>query len=472
MKKEAHSPILRILFIDLLLLNLIYLGMLAFAKNYSLASNTPVGVRYRFFLVVLNFLWVFIVIAFNRYSFDVSKGIAHEVKNIFFKTLIFTASLSVFAFAYKDLKLSRIIIYGTVSIFFLALVISHLLILIILKNIRAKKLRDKKVLIFGKPHVIKNLVRQLTGSELLVSQCILIVEENGENECREDLSSMSGCIVLQEREADINNIFKSHKISEFFIPLSTASKGRLDEMLEVADYHGVRVRIVPDFPSLSRHTFQVRAISHIPIIDVVEIPLDNYYNARYKRMFDIFFSFFTLVLISPVLLLIGLLVKITSRGPVLYVPDRVGIAGKVFKLYKFRTMYESAGNNNAASTKKNDSRVTGLGRFLRKYNLDELPQFFNVLKGEMSVVGPRPHRVFLDKVMQNSVDQYMLRHYIKPGITGWAQVNGWRGPTLTEEQKIQRTHHDLWYIKNWSFLLDIKIIIKTIFAKKARKNAF
>jgi putative colanic acid biosynthesis UDP-glucose lipid carrier transferase len=230
--------------------------------------------------------------------------------------------------------------------------------------------------------------------------------------------------------------------------------------------------MVPAFYKLFGHTFNVDLLGDIPVIDVNEIPLDNYYNARYKRTFDIIFSFLTLVLLSPFLFVIGLLVKITSRGPVLYVPDRVGIAGRVFKLYKFRTMYDSAQGSEIDSTKENDSRVTRLGGFLRKHNLDELPQFFNVLIGDMSVVGPRPHRVFLDKVMQDSVDKYMLRHYIRPGITGWAQVNGWRGPTLTEEQKIQRTHHDLWYIKNWSFPLDIKIIFKTIFGKKARKNAF
>ena len=124
------------------------------------------------------------------------------------------------------------------------------------------------------------------------------------------------------------------------------------------------------------------------------------------------------------------------------------------------------------STQKNDERITRVGRIIRKYSLDELPQFFNVLMGDMSVVGPRPHRIFLNQVMQKEVDNYMIRHYLKPGITGWAQVNGWRGPTDTEEQKNGRTEHDLWYVENWTPLLDVKIIYLTIFGEKTFKTAF
>ena len=191
-----------------------------------------------------------------------------------------------------------------------------------------------------------------------------------------------------------------------------------------------------------------------------------------KRFFDIFFSIFALVLVSPLLIIIGLLVKLTSSGPVLYVAERVGMGGAIFKMYKFRTMNHSRESQETFSTLENDSRITPLGHFLRKTNLDEVPQFFNVLKGEMSVVGPRPHRVSLDKKLQNEVAKYMIRRHIKPGITGWAQVNGWRGPTNTEEQKIQRTRHDIWYIKNWTFWLDIKIIFLTLFGKKTWENAF
>src|SRR5690606_16648090 len=152
---------------------------------------------------------------------------------------------------------------------------------------------------------------------------------------------------------------------------------------------------------------------------------------------------------------------------------RVGKGGKPFKLYKFSTMKESDPvNGGTKSTEKDDPRITKLGRLLRKYSLDELPQFLNVFLGNMSVVGPRPHRSYLNEQFKKTQGNYMIRHYYKPGITGWAQVNGWRGPTTTDEQKYQRTVHDLWYLENWSFKMDLKIIYLTIFGDKVRKSAF
>lgn len=171
--------------------------------------------------------------------------------------------------------------------------------------------------------------------------------------------------------------------------------------------------------------------------------------------------------------MIATLIKLESRGSVFYCPIRIGRRGKPFKVFKFRSMCENDTTlGGLMSTQKDDQRVTKVGRVLRKYSLDELPQFFNVLIGNMSVVGPRPHRSHLNQLLQESVDKYMLRHYFKPGITGWAQVNGWRGPTETLEQKYQRTRHDLWYIENWSLWLDIKIVFLTLTSKKAHKGVF
>jgi putative colanic acid biosynthesis UDP-glucose lipid carrier transferase len=164
---------------------------------------------------------------------------------------------------------------------------------------------------------------------------------------------------------------------------------------------------------------------------------------------------------------------VESRGPVFYCPIRIGKGGRPFKLFKFRSMMQNDDTSTGVqSTQENDPRITRVGKLLRKYSIDELPQFINVLLGTMSVVGPRPHRRYLNRQLQQDVYHYMLRHYVKPGITGWAQINGWRGPTDTEEQKRQRTLHDLWYVENWSFWLDIKIVYLTIFSSKVRKNAF
>ncbi|MBX7227651.1 MAG: sugar transferase [Chitinophagales bacterium] len=190
-----------------------------------------------------------------------------------------------------------------------------------------------------------------------------------------------------------------------------------------------------------------------------------------KRMMDIFISFFLLITLLPIFLLISILIKINGSTSVFYKPIRVGIYGKKFKMYKFKSMYEDDLTGKKA-TLKDDPRITPIGRIIRKYNLDELPQLFNVLKGEMSLVGPRPHRVYLSEELQREIPNYGIRYLVKPGITGWAQANGWRGPTVTKEQKVQRTNHDLWYVSNCNPLFDIKIMIITVFGRKAYKNAF
>jgi putative colanic acid biosynthesis UDP-glucose lipid carrier transferase len=201
--------------------------------------------------------------------------------------------------------------------------------------------------------------------------------------------------------------------------------------------------------------------------------LDHFRNYLIKKVFDLVFATMVMILLSPLMLLIALLIKIDTRGAVLYAPIRKGEAGSTFRCLKFRTMSVCDDPlNGTRSTVKNDPRVTRIGRFLRKYDLDELPQFINVIRGEMSVVGPRPHRINLQNDFRKIVDEYMVRHYIKPGLTGWAQINGWRGPTETVRQKTERIKHDLWYIANWSLLLDIKIVFLTVFGRKSRQNAF
>jgi putative colanic acid biosynthesis UDP-glucose lipid carrier transferase len=464
MKREKHTPVFRVILTDLLMLNLINFFFVHIIKGYSFRSSGG-GERYLLLLILFNLLWIVINVVVMRYRLEIHRGVAVEIKKIFLDTALFTGVISIFAFLLKDLRYSRLIIYGTIIVFAAGLMVSHLAFIYILRWIRQKKLIKKRVLIVGDDHAAIHLSNELL-SDKAVDYAPLVYIEN------DTLRSEAGSQLMVGKLADVKTIFKREKFDELFIVVSTAPGKEVRKIIKIADYYGVRVRMVPGFYKLFEQNFEINMVNQIPIINVNEIPLDGYYNSLYKKYFDIFFSLFVLVLASPVLVTIGLLVKLTSKGPVFYVAERVGMGGKVFKLYKFRTMVHSNKKQDRLSTQPNDTRVTRLGRFLRRSNLDELPQFFNVLKGEMSVVGPRPHRVYLDKKLQNSVSRYMIRHYIKPGITGWAQVNGWRGPTDKSEQKKQRIRHDLWYIKNWSFRLDIKIIFLTLFSKKSWKNAF
>jgi lipopolysaccharide/colanic/teichoic acid biosynthesis glycosyltransferase len=194
-------------------------------------------------------------------------------------------------------------------------------------------------------------------------------------------------------------------------------------------------------------------------------------NLFLKRCLDLVVAIPLFLILMPFFLILAIIIKLDSKGPVFYKPMRIGRLGKSFTMYKFRSMSKND-TSGLLSTKKNDPRITRIGKYIRKSNIDELPQLINVIKGDMSLVGPRPHRTYLNALMREEVPDYMLRYYVKPGITGWAQAHGWRGPTETDEQKIQRTNYDMYYVKNFSFFLDLKIILLTAFSKKSRKNAF
>jgi putative colanic acid biosynthesis UDP-glucose lipid carrier transferase len=191
-----------------------------------------------------------------------------------------------------------------------------------------------------------------------------------------------------------------------------------------------------------------------------------------KRVFDILFASAFLLGAWPLLLAIALGVKLTSPGPVLFRQRRLGRDGQVIEVLKFRTMTVTEDGDKVTQATKNDARVTRFGKFLRRTSLDELPQFLNVLRGDMSVVGPRPHAVAHNELYRTKILEYMLRHKVRPGITGWAQVNGWRGETETLDKMVQRVAHDLEYIRRWSFAFDLKIVAMTVFGQKTRANAY
>ena len=272
---------------------------------------------------------------------------------------------------------------------------------------------------------------------------------------------------------ELTRILGKGDIDEIFVTVSSLREEEVKNTIEVADYYGIRVNLLPGATNFPVDGARPSYLEGLPVIRVRQTPLDKLHCFLLKKMFDFAFALGVLLALSPIFAVIAALIYLDNKGPIFYKPVRKGEGGGSFKCYKFRTMSVCDDPvNGTKSTVKNDPRITRVGKYLRKYDLDELPQFINVLKGDMSVVGPRPHRVFLEQDFRKVVNDYMVRHYVKPGVTGWAQVNGWRGPTVTNEQKRQRIKHDLWYIENWSFWLDIKIVFLTVFSKKTRKNAF
>ena len=256
-------------------------------------------------------------------------------------------------------------------------------------------------------------------------------------------------------------------IDEVVIALPNDKYSLIQQCIDVCDSQKIKVRILPDLRQYATSSVYINNIGRVPVMNVGGLPLDKWENKFLKRVFDILFSLLFFITIGIILFpLVALLIKLSSKGPVFFKQERWGLNNKLIICYKFRTMIQESQDVDESGkylqAHKNDPRITKIGNILRKTNLDEIPQFWNVLLGNMSVVGPRPHPTPLNQESMHTVDNYMLRHIVLPGITGWAQVNGCRGETKTIEEMQERVDFDLSYIHRWTFWLDCQIILQTI----------
>ena len=265
----------------------------------------------------------------------------------------------------------------------------------------------------------------------------------------------------------------ANKVHEIFCTLPNTEAPTIKRLMTDADKNLIRFKSVPEYFDYDKKPTIVQSFGHIPIISLRTEPLENLLNRVIKRAFDVFFSFLTIIFVFSWLFpILAILIKLESKGPVFFVQERSGRNNNPFKCYKFRSMKVNKDSDKVQAT-RNDSRITKVGAFLRRTSLDELPQFFNVLRGNMSVVGPRPHMIKHTTQYAELIDMFMVRHFLKPGITGWAQISGFRGETQTVDAMLQRVEADVWYLENWSFLLDLKIVVLTIRNSViGEKNAF
>ena len=272
---------------------------------------------------------------------------------------------------------------------------------------------------------------------------------------------------------EVEDYLVQNEIDEVYCTLPGTQDAKILRILNFAEKNMIRFYIVPELYRNVKKSLVLEMIESIPLLTVRTEPLQFAYNRALKRSFDILFSISVLLTIYPVLyVVIGICIKLSSRGPVLFKQVRTGMYGQDFECFKFRTMKVNA-EADSLQAAKDDPRKTKIGDFLRKSNLDEFPQFINVLFGDMSVVGPRPHMLKHTELYSFLIDKYMVRHLVKPGVTGWAQVTGYRGETKTLEQMEGRVKRDVWYMENWSFFLDLKIIVLTLVNMfRGEKNAF
>lgn len=261
-------------------------------------------------------------------------------------------------------------------------------------------------------------------------------------------------------------ILPENKLDEIAITLSISEYARLEEIVNMCEKSGVHTKFIPDYNHMIPTRPYTEDLLGLPVINIRNVPLTNTLNQVVKRIMDVSGAIVALILFSPVMLLTAIGIKLTSPGPVIYSQERVGLHNKPFKMYKFRSMEVKEEKN--GWTKQNDPRVTPIGRIIRKTSIDELPQLYNVLMGNMSLVGPRPERPFYVEKFKEEIPRYMVKHQVRPGMTGWAQINGYRGDTSIRK----RIDCDLYYIENWTVGLDIKILFLTFFKGFINKNAY
>ena len=264
-------------------------------------------------------------------------------------------------------------------------------------------------------------------------------------------------------------ILPENKLDEIAITLGLEEYYKLEKIVSECEKSGVHTKFIPDYGNIIPTKPYTEDLLGLPVINIRYVPLSNTFNALVKRCMDIVGSLICIVLFSPIMLLTAIAVKVTSKGPLIFKQERVGLHNEPFRMYKFRTMYvQTEEEERKGWTHKDDPRITKIGRFLRKTSLDEFPQLFNVLKGDMSLVGPRPERPQYVEKFREEIPRYMIKHQVRPGMTGWAQVNGYRGDTSIRK----RIEHDLYYIENWTIGLDIKILFLTVFKGFINKNAY
>ncbi len=360
---------------------------------------------------------------------------------------------------YRDFNISRLTILLFATLTPLSMLSLRLLIYLYIRNARKKGRNLRRVLIIGAGSAGRRLQKSFELYPWMGFQVIGFLDDH-----KTDMPDVLGKV------DDVLDFLDSSKdpIDYVYIALPLKAVGTIEKLLSSLSSRLVHVCLVPDLLQHDIINSRITDVDGLPVLHIIdETPMD--FRRFIKRSLDVAFSILVLTILSPMLLIISLLVLMSSRGPVLYRQERMGLNGQVFHMLKFRSMPVTAEQDSGAVwATKGENRATPVGKFLRRTSLDELPQFINVLKGDMSVVGPRPERPVFIHDFKEKIPRYMQRHKMKAGITGWAQVNGWRGNTSLEK----RIQHDLYYIQNWSLLLDIKIMVMTVWKGFVNRNAY
>ena len=419
-------------------------------------------------LVILVPLLLILYYAFNLYTSKRVQGRRLELSNIVAANTVgflitFTALFFLQSYEEQFQNFSREMFFYFFAINVILEECFRLLVRRILRSIRKNGYNLKHILLVGYSRAAEQYIDRIQQNPQWGYNIRGILDDNIARGTTYKGVKVIGSV------GNLLYILPESKLDEIAITLGLEEYYKLEKIVAECEKSGVHTKFIPDYGNIIPTKPYTEDLLGLPVINIRYVPLSNTFNAVVKRCMDIVGSILCIILFSPVMLATAIAVKTTSRGPLIFKQERVGLHNTPFKMYKFRTMYvQTEEEERKGWTQKNDPRITKVGRFLRKTSLDEFPQLFNVLKGDMSLVGPRPERPQYVEKFREEIPRYMIKHQVRPGMTGWAQVNGYRGDTSIRK----RIEHDLYYIENWTLGLDVKILFLTIFKGFINKNAY
>ena len=428
--------------------------------------NSVEAVSFSEYMTALFFIIPLIIImywAVGLYRSNRMRGRRSEISNVFLVNILGYLLVILALFMTRRMHWSR----SMLATFFALNALTDSLIRLLIREVIKKLRRDgrfvRNILLVGYSRAAEEYIDRVKANPQWGLNIRGILDD------RVEAGTEYKKIKVLGRIDNLMIILPENHLDEIAITLGLSEYYRLETIVTLCEKSGVHTKFIPDYNNIIPTKPYTEDILGLPVINIRYVPLTNTFYAAIKRLMDIVGSLLCIVLFSPVMIVFGALVKLTSPGPLIYRQERVGLRNKPFMMYKFRSMVvQEESSEKKKWTVRNDPRVTAIGRFMRKTSIDELPQLFNVLKGDMSLVGPRPERPYFVEKFQEEIPRYMIKHQVRPGMTGWAQIHGYRGDTSIRK----RIDYDLYYIENWTIGLDIKILFLTVFRGFVNKNAY
>lgn len=435
------------LFGDMIVINL----ALFFAASIKFQNGIEYhATTYPQFFVAFNFLWLILIWISDGYQIKRSEHISAKIVRIIGLILLHAMLVStvwVFAKAYYYSREFLLLTYAFLTPLMLLFRVG---LALVLRIYRKHGMNYRNIIVYGYGEIATELVAYFR----LHSE--MGYRFNGYFDDNQNESEVIGGF------ENIKDYVTNNNIDEIYCCLPYVSYSKIRDLIDFGDESLVRVKLLTDFRGFASKSIELERFDHIPVLNITTTPLEDWKNRAIKRAFDVVFSLFVIIFIFSWLFpILALIIKLESRGPIFFKQQRTGQEKKAFNCYKFRSMRVNDGAD-AVQAVRNDSRITKFGAFIRKTSIDELPQFFNVLSGDMSVIGPRPHMLKHTEEYSKVVEKFMARHFVKPGITGLAQAKGFRGETIKVSQMKNRVKLDRFYVDNWSFWLDVKILFMTL----------